>query len=114
VVVLVGQQRLQLDAAHVLLELEEALVGLLEQILVAGFFGHLVRERGLFERVDHLGQRLDLGLEQLDLVDDLACLVLVGPEIIGPHPRFELREVLLTRVVVKESRGSSRSAPQDR
>ncbi len=80
VVVLAGEEGLQLDLGHAGPDLEELLVGLGQEVLVAGLLGHLVGEAGILEARDHVAQGVHLGLEGLELAEDLAGLALVIPE----------------------------------
>ena len=74
----------------------------------------LVADPGIVERGDDRGQAFGLGLQELVLVDYLPRRLLVVPEVSPTHLLLEFVAATDLAVVVKESRGWSRSAPRDR
>lgn len=105
---------MHLDPGHAGGEVEELVVGLGEQVLVSRLSGHLVGEPGVLEAAYHLGEGIDLRLEGPDRSDHLVGAFLVVPEALGGLLGLEVGELAEFLVVVKASRGWSRSAPQGR
>jgi hypothetical protein len=103
---------LELDLVHARLQLEELLVGLGQEVLVARLLGHLVAKLGIFEAGDDLAQRIYEGLEGLELRQDLLGTLLAFPEAGLGLAGLEFFELRGLGFEVKASHGSSRSAPR--
>ena len=103
-----AQQRLRLHHFERLLQPIQLVGHFGRQIVV--FLGHLDEHRQIVGRLEHLFQRLQHGLEPLQLADDFAGAFLVAPEIGSGHAILDLRRLLPLAFVVKESPSVGESA----
>ena len=108
-----AEQGLELDLLGLFLKLGEHVVGFVAGGAVVGFLRQLVHRAHVVEPAEHVLERVDRGLEDLQFGNDGPGLLRLVPEAGLAHLRFELLSAVLLFREVKESPGWRSSGPKE-